>query len=255
MILPKTATARIISCDVFDTLLHRDHRSERQRFNDIAVRAAQRLAAERRIVRHPGAIYDARIEVQKQAYRALDLSCPTGDVRFADMVDAMGRILSLDAQAADILHQAEIAIEIAQLKANTPLLAWLAEQARAGCRIIAVSDTYHRGETIAQLLAAHAPDHPVAQIYASADHNATKRTGALFGVVLRQEGVAAANILHIGDDTTADVTMAQAAGLRSLQVLRPKHLVFRRRADALRARILHRLRIRAAQAPRSGAPA
>ncbi len=160
MLLPKTAAARIISCDVFDTLLYRDHRSERQRFNDIAVLAAQRLAAERGIVRHPGAIYDARLDVQKQAYRALDLSCPTGDVRFADMIDAMARILSLDAQAAEILHHAEIAIEIAQLTANTVLLDWLRAQARTGCRIIAVSDTYHRGETIAQLLAARAPDHP-----------------------------------------------------------------------------------------------
>lgn len=255
MRLPRTAAARIISCDVFDTLLHRDHRAERQRFNDIAVLAARRLAAERRIVRHPGAIYDARIDVQKQAYRALDLSCPTGDVRFADMIDAMGRILSLDAQAAEVLHEAEIAVEIAQLAANTVLLAWLREQAQAGCRIIAVSDTYHRGETIAQLLAAHAPDHPVARIYASADHNATKRTGALFEVVLRHEDVAAADILHIGDDTTADVTMAQAAGLRTLQVLRPKHLVFRRRADAVRARALHGLRIRAGRVSQAGGPA
>jgi len=254
MPLPKTAAARIISCDVFDTLLHRDHRSERRRVNDIAMLAAKRLAAERQIVRHPGAIYDARLEVQKQAYRALDLSCPTGDVRFADMIDAMGRILGLDAQAAEILHRAEIAIEIAQLKANTVLLNWLRDQARAGCRIIAVSDTYHRSETIAQLLAARAPDHPVAHIYASADHNATKRTGALFAVVLRQEGVAAADILHIGDDTTADVTMAQAAGLRALQVLRPKHLVYRRRADALRARVLHKLRIWAAHSQRADAP-
>ncbi|WP_370693872.1 HAD family hydrolase [Methylobacterium sp. NEAU K] len=254
MHLPKTAAARIISCDVFDTLLHRDHRSERQRFNDIAVLAARRLASERRIERHSGAIYDARIEVQKQAYRALDLSCPTGDVRFADMIEAMARILSLDAPAAEILHEAELEIERQQLKANAPLLAWLGEQAQAGCRIIAVSDIYHRGDTIAQLLAARAPHHPVARIYTSADHNATKRTGALFEVVLLEEGVAPAEILHIGDDGRADVTMAQAAGLRALQVLRPGHLVFRRRADALRARVLHALRIRAGHGRHGSAP-
>lgn len=246
MRLPKTAAARIISCDVFDTLLYRDHRSEYQRFNDIAKLATRRLANERRIERQSRVIYSARIEVQLQAYRALDLSCPTGDIRFADMVDAMGRILSLDAKSVDILHQAEINVELEQLKPNRPLLLWLSEQAQAGCRVIAVSDTYHRGDTIAQLLAVHAPNHPITRIYTSADYNATKRTGALFGTVLREEEANPAEILHIGDDTVADVNMAQKVGLRALQLLRPNHLIFRRRADSLRFRTLNALRILAA---------
>ncbi|WP_051092932.1 HAD family hydrolase [Methylobacterium sp. 77] len=241
MVLPERAAARVVSCDVFDTLLHRDHRSERRRFRDIADLASRRLAVEKGIALSSAAILHARIEVQRHAYRALDLARPTGDVRFADMIDAMARILDLDTDAAAILHDAEIAVEQAQLTPNKALFTWLTAQARVGCRIIAVSDTYHEASTIAQLLAALAPRHPVEQIHTSADHNATKRTGALFGAVLRAEGVAPADILHIGDDERADITMARAAGLRTLQVARPRHLIFRRRTDAVQSRLVQAL--------------
>lgn len=250
MLLPERSAARVVSCDVFDTLLLRDHRSESRRFRDIAGLAARRLAAEHGIQRDPAAIWTARTEVQRHAYRALDLARPTGDVRFADMVDAMARILGLAGPAAAILHEAEIAVERSQLSANAPLLAWLAAEAWSGTRVIAVSDIYHEAGTIALLLGALCPRHPVARIYTSADHDATKRTGALFATVLREEGAAPGEILHIGDDHRADVAMPRALGLRTLQVVRPRHLILRRRTDALRARIVSAL----APPPRYGRP-
>ncbi|MGV7032952.1 HAD family hydrolase [Methylobacterium symbioticum] len=241
MLLPERSAARVISCDVFDTLLLRDHRSESRRFRDIAALAAQRLATEHGILRDPAAIWSVRVEVQRHAYRALDLARPTGDVRFADMVDAMAQVLGLSGPPAAILHEAEIAVERAQLSANAPLLEWLGAEARAGARVIAVSDIYHDAATIGLLLGALCPRHPVARIYTSADHDATKRTGALFATVLRAEGAAPGEVLHIGDDHRADVSMPRALGLRTLQVVRPRHLILRRRTDALRARLVSAL--------------
>ncbi|MGT2481344.1 hypothetical protein ACU4GR_26610 [Methylobacterium oryzae CBMB20] len=110
-----------------------------------------------------------------------------------------------------------------------------------------MSDTYHRGETIAHLLNTLAPGHPVGRIYTSADHDATKRTRALFDVVLRNEKVVPSEVLHLGDDTLADVTMAAASGLRTAHLLRPRHMVLRRRLDAVRARVMHRHWIGAAR--------
>lgn len=238
MRLPETVEARVVSCDVFDTLLHRDHRSESRRFCDIAALAARRLACEHQIELHPAQIWHARVTVQRCAYRALDLSCPTGDIRFADMVDAMARILGLTGSAAWILHEAEVAVERSQLSANGPLLAWLGVQARDGRRVIAMSDTYHEAGTIADLLASLAPRHPIERVHTSADHNATKRMGSLFGTVLRAEGLAPAEVLHIGDNYRADVVMARTAGLQALQLPRPRHLLFRRRTDALLSRLV-----------------
>ena len=146
----------------------------------------------------------------------------------------MARLLDLDDAGVTILHEAEIAIETRQLSANRPLLDWLAGQARAGRRIIAASDTYHTASTIMLLLDTLAPGHPIAKVYTSADIDATKRSGALFHVVLRAELVRAPDMLHLGDDLTADIAMARRAGWRACQLTRPKHLRLRRKADALR---------------------
>ena len=238
MTLPEKAAALVVSCDVFDTLLLRDHRSESRRFRDIASLASARLARELGIDRAPAAIWNARIEVQRHAYRALELICPTGDVRFADMTDAMAQILGVGTDGANILYEAEVAVERSQLTPNRPILTWLAAQVRNGCRVVAVSDTYHASETIVQLLDTLAPANCVQHVYTSADHNATKRTGTLFRTVLVAEGVAPVDVLHIGDDWRADIEMARVQGLRAVQVTRPRHLLLRRRTDAVRSRLL-----------------
>lgn len=228
--------ARIISCDVFDTLLHRDHRSETRRFQDIASLASARLVVARQVLREPATIFAVRREVQREAYRALALTRPSGDVRFADMVDAMARMLALDEDGARILHEAELAVELRQLHPNRQLLDWLAGQAALGVRIIAISDTYHPAGTIGALLEALAPGHPVATVYTSADLDATKRSGALFPLVLQAEQARPADVLHLGDDPTADVAMPRAAGLPTRRLTRPFGLRLIRKLDAAIAR-------------------
>lgn len=234
-------TTTTISCDVFDTLLLRDDRAESSRFRTIAELVSQRLSGEHGIAINPRLVWRTRIRVQQQAYRAVELANPKGDVRFTDLVAVTATMLGLEGRRAAILREAEIAVERRQLRPNQPFLAWLAEQARMGRRVIAASDTYHEGATIAHLLDTLAPEHPVATIYTSADFNATKRSGALFPALLRAEGVRADQVLHVGDDALADVEMASAAGLKALHLVRPRHIRIRRKADAVRARLEHLL--------------
>lgn len=230
-------TTSVISCDVFDTLLHRDGRAESSRFRAIAELSAHRLSAEHGVALDPRRVWSTRMRVQRAAYRAVELSDPCGDVRFDDLIAVTATLLGLAPDQAAILREAEITVERRQLQPNRPLLRWLAGQAREGRRIVAASDTYHERATIAHLLDMLAPGHPVACIYTSADLNATKRTGALFPALLRAEGVRPEQVLHIGDDALADLTMASAAGLQALRIVRPRHLRLRRKADALRARL------------------
>ncbi|GLS42680.1 hypothetical protein GCM10007884_06650 [Methylobacterium brachythecii] len=230
-------TTTTISCDVFDTLLHRDDRAESSRFRTIAELVSQRLVGEHCVAIDPRLVWRTRIGVQRAAYRAVELATPDGDVRFADLVAVTATILGLEGRQAAILREAELAVERQQLRPNRPFLTWLAEQARAGRRVVAASDTYHDGATIEHLLDTLAPGHPVAAIYTSADLGATKRSGALFPALLRAEGVRADQVLHIGDDALADVAMASAAGLKTLHLVRPRHIRIRRKADAVRARV------------------
>lgn len=234
--------AAIISCDVFDTLLHRDHRSERHRQRNIAAVAAAQLIISLQVLREPAVIDRVRREVQREAYRVQDMTRPSGDVSFADMVDAMARLLALDAAGARILHEAELAVELSQLRPNRPLFDWLAAQAVGGRRIIAISDTYHSAATITGLLDALEPGHSIATVYTSADYDATKRSGALFTAVLRAEQARPSSMLHLGDDLLADVAMPRAAGIATRHLVRPTGLRFWRKMDALAARALGVLR-------------
>ncbi len=227
----------IVSCDVFDTLLHRDGRCETNRQRAVARVAAQRLRAERGIAIPAEAVRQARAEAQRYAYRALDMLHPSGEVRFAALVAATAERLALGPAEAAILAESELAVERAQLAPNRPLLAWLAAWARDGRRIVAVSDTWHEAATIRALLDAVAPGHPVMAVYTSADHDATKRSGALFTSVLRAEAAQPDRVLHIGDDAVADLAMARAAGLRCAPVRRPRALRLWRKLDAALARL------------------
>jgi hypothetical protein len=62
----------------------------------------------------------------------------------------------------------------------------------------------------------------VGRIYSSADIGATKRQGDLFGHVLREEGIVAGRVLHIGDDETADFRVPAELGLRTLHLPRSR---------------------------------
>lgn len=232
-------TNHMVSCDVFDTILHRDMRAEGSRFESVARLAATRLRSELGVERSVKAVLRARMAAHRSAYRALDQVDPTGEVRFDTIVTAMVLLLGLDLAAAAVLEGAEIAVETAQLRPNKSLLKWLKAQADLGRRIIAVSDTWHTRETILALLEQVAPGHPIAEVYTSADQNATKRTGTLFKYVVRAEGKQPHQILHIGDDPIADLAMARAAGLRCKSIPRAGYMRWGRKIDAVQFRISH----------------
>lgn len=230
-------SARIISCDVFDTLLRRNGIAEPNRVRLIADRATVLLAEERGISIDARALWRARMDVQRHAYRALDMVHPTGEVTFAKLMHGMSTALGLGAIEADIFKRAEIAIERTQLAPNRALLAWLLQHAANGIRIIAISDTWHDVPTIMELLDAVAPGHPVAKVYTSADLDATKRSARIFPVIAAEEGMPPSEFLHLGDDELADDLMPRSAGWRAQRIPRSGLVMARRRLDGIRARL------------------
>lgn len=235
------AAPRVISCDVFDTLLKRNHIAESNRVKRIATRAAAMLADECGLRIDADAIWRSRVDVQHYAYRALDMTHPTGEVRFDRMMAALAALLGLGSAEAAVLARAEIAVEQTQLAPNVPLLTWLALRAAEGIRIIAVSDIWHNAATIRDLLDAAAPGNPVAMVYTSADFDASKRSGAIFPLLTAAEGVPAGAFFHIGDDELADELMPHRAGLHAHCIARPGVTLLYRRLDGVHARLRHRM--------------
>lgn len=204
----------VVSVDLFDTVLLRDHRCERRRFLLMARRAAAALQQAGHDV-PAEALYRTRLDAQRLAYRALELARPEGDVPLGRIYHMQTTILGLPPGAGEVLKTAELDFEAASLRPNRGLLARLAALRTGGKRIIAISDIYLPRADLCGLLGRVAPGHPIDAVYCSAELNLTKRSSELFRAVLALEGVQARRVLHLGDDRRADHEMARRAGLQA----------------------------------------
>lgn len=214
-----------LSLDVFDTLLLRDLRPERARFQAIASRGSAALRERLGADVPATAIHRVRLEVQALAYRTLELEQPHGDIRLADMAAVQARVLGLGTEGAAILEDAEIAEETETLRPHDRVVAWAAEWARRGKRVIAVSDTYLSEPRLRRLLDDLSAGGGLSAVYSSSEEGSTKRSSHLFGMVIAKEGTDPGRMVHCGDDLWADVRMAEKAGLRAHRL--PRSRAFR----------------------------
>lgn len=223
----------LISTDCFDTLLLRDNRSEWQRLAAIAQRTAAALAAHGHRLDAP-LLLSTRLQAQKLAYRALEAVEPEGDVTLDAILRLQARMLQIDPALATVMADCELKEERISLRPNAWVIDRLEAAARAGRRVIAVSDTYLPADALRMLAATVIGTHPVMAFYSSADIGLTKRGGRLFDYVAKCEGVAPARILHIGDHGHADVTMARRAGLQAAHLPRPRLVMLKRIGSRIR---------------------
>lgn len=208
------AAIDLVSVDLFDTILLRDHRCERRRFLLMARQASAALHRAGYDV-PVEALYRSRRDAQRLAYRALELIRPEGDVPLARIYHMQTTILGLPPGVAELLKAAELNFEASSLRPNRSLLRLLARLRASGKRVIAISDIYLPHEDLCVLLDQVAPGHPIDAVYCSAELNLTKRSSELFRAVMDLEGAQAGRVLHLGDDRRADLEMARRAGLQS----------------------------------------
>jgi FMN phosphatase YigB (HAD superfamily) len=205
---------RLISTDLFDTVLLRDRTIETDRLALACRRAAPRVGVA------PEVLIRLRWAFQDSAYRAIAMEQWRGDAALMSVCHGMAAVLGLTDAAARILRDAEIEIEIEHLSPNRPLLTVLRRAARSGIRVIAVSDTYYAAPELHRILDAVADPSPISTVYASADLGLTKHAGDIFAEVERRENSGSAHILHIGDSLRSDVENARAAGWSALHLPR-----------------------------------
>ncbi len=138
----------------------------------------------------------------------------------------------------------ECEVEKGLLRPNRELCDLCREFISSGKRVIALSDMYHDTAFIAALLAE--ADLPIDEIYVSSDTGKLKNTGGMYAHLVARLGVSPSDILHIGDNWTADVKLARANGITAIyypkiQVqasatpLIPQHLLSPARPDRIYA--------------------
>jgi len=240
--------ARLISVDVFDTLLLRNGSSERSRLISGERRFAALLASQGRPV-DAELLLRARIDAQRFAYRALDVDGGEGEVRLVDVVSRQLAVLGLPRSFVDARVEIEVTIEEDSLAANRPLAAFLNECRVAGARIVAVSDTALSAAALSRLMARFHKEGLIDRIYASADEGATKRHGELFRHVSAAEAVPLSQMLHLGDDAHADVAVPRRLGIGAVHLPRPALRGHLRKADGAVSEIGRQLTRRSENKP------
>ena len=220
------ASHDVIFTDVFDTILLRKPISERRRqykaaelFVDAGHCGARAEESRQACI---DAVYWSRRKAQALAFRGLNAQGDKNEVRLSTVLAAQAALLGLGEAAVEGLRRAELDIEKASLRLNTSLIAEYRAAVAAGATLYAVSDTMLDTESLTELIENYVESNIFARIYSSADERKSKREGSLFGHILAQNNLNAADVLHIGDDVHADGERALAAGLKS-------HLVPRRK--------------------------
>lgn len=205
---------KVVSTDLFDTVVLRDRSTESERFAFAARRAARLLGVD------PAVVARLRWSFHDNAYRAVAMERPEGDAALRDICRAMATALGRGDDAAEILRIAEVDTDIAHLRPNRPLLALYGQLARRGVRIVVVSDTYYGESDLRRILEGVVGTHPFAAVYSSAGIGLTKHRGHLFGEVAEREQLSTDQILHVGDHPDADVRLARAAGWTAVHLPR-----------------------------------
>lgn len=190
-----------LSLDCFDTLLWRDTHAPRDLFGALPeITVAQRGWAEDR-ARNAVALRHNRREVTiGEIYREL---LPNGSE--TERAAAVER--ELDAEAAHCF-------------AFAPTVALMREAKARGLQVFIVSDTYLDADQLGGLIAAAAGKGVSAlidRIFCSSAYGMPKAKG-LYGQVLRELGIAPEQILHIGDNKSADVDGVAPFGVQTLHL-------------------------------------
>jgi len=218
---------KILSTDVFDTLLLRKPIAERHRLAMIAERFAKRAQM------NPQAVLWTRRQAQQASDSVRRICGGRGEVRLADLHRRQAELLALDESFLPLLLEAELDVEKQIVVPNWPLINDIRTLREKGIRVIAISDTPLSETAVSELIDHVAGPKIVDRVYASADANATKRKGLLFGKVLKSEKVRGSDVFHVGDDERADLKNAGLAGLSVAYVPRPRSHTVRRKLDTV----------------------
>lgn len=210
-ILDQAEDVRILSFDIFDTVLWRDDRSELARFADIA-----RVFAERMPDHDPCAWLTARIFSASHAYQMSEMIENTTEGRLRDialnMMHAM-RIPGDRKKAAELWCQSELEVEATQLRV-APFIDQLIDTLVArGKTVIFLSDMYLQADQIRHLLDDMGFDMKrVTRLISTADERVNKRSGTIFPRLARDMDAHPKDFLHMGDSLTSDFVMPLQAG-------------------------------------------
>jgi len=177
-------TAKVVSFDLFDTLIYRKSISHYQMWKSVS------------------RTYFVRRAIAEVVARVAKRIKGIPEVSDFDIYNRMPDKWDLEF---------EISLELKNLLPNPFTMSFLRQAIASDATVCIVSDTHYREASVRRFL-----EHlgiPDVKIFTSSEFGFTKSTG-LFGEVQKQLGVAFSEWIHIGDNLHSDVISAKKLGIR-----------------------------------------
>lgn len=210
---------KVLSLDVFDTILLRDNTPEAERYLELSQHLDRAIVKAFPDLSSPGvrALLEARIEGMQLTYRTGERKQDCNEGSIYDVVHSVALAITADPvrhkEVAKWLLDEEIAYETRVLSLNPAIAEIVAEFAKKG-RVILISDMYLHADEIRRLFEAIEPKFlkHISALISSADEIVSKHRGPIFDLVSRRLKFKPDDVLHIGDSLSSDVHSARKAG-------------------------------------------
>ncbi|MFI3228829.1 MAG: glycosyltransferase, partial [Bacillota bacterium] len=200
---------KIISFDIFDTLLIREVWNPNDTFNIMEVSANKIMG-----LNGENNFYQMRLAAEEVARRIL--GGVAEDISLTDIYKQFGVMFSFSDDIVHELQALEISTELANIKVRHYGRELLEFTKAIGKKVILVSDMYLEEETVKAMLTKVGIDEDMYDsFYLSSTENLLKATGSLFEYVLKCEEIKPKEMLHIGDTWGIDIEKAAALGIKT----------------------------------------
>lgn len=212
---PSTPTVRmpleVVSFDVFDTIILRRCTTP----NGVFERACRLAGCD---VTRPGlaeSFTQHRSLAEAKTRKAVLRETGSGEVTIEQIYARFPRhLFGLNNLSPEDLADAEFQAELDLCVANPDLLSFYGTARNAGMRTGFVSDTYWNSERLGRLIRNIAPGQQWDFLYASCDHGSSKSEN-LFRKVLKEQELSGRQMLHIGDNSVADIEAPKKLGIET----------------------------------------
>ena len=214
---------RLVSVDVFDTLLLRDTIPEPVRFRAISELQHAAICNEGNSEIGPLAWYRLRQEAARTVYFT---KTPKFGAREASWHEIFHVLLATGGVPAnqtnlDSCLEIELQYESQRLRLNKPLWQLLRAAQAQGKPVVFISDMYLNASCIGELInraLGHVAD---LKIYSSAEFGFGKSSGEIFRVAANEASVRFDQMVHCGDNRHADFEVPSSLGISACYLPRP----------------------------------
>jgi FMN phosphatase YigB (HAD superfamily) len=202
--------AKVVSFDVFDTLLTRITPDPDDVFRLVEARLD---ASSGRPTQFAALRKDAEHRLRRRSTR--DVSC---DQIYAEMSRT-----DLPSELVAEARAVEMAVEMSVLRPRERMMDAFRHAVRTGKRVVLTSDIYLTRERLESLLHAKGV-RGYHELYVSSDVGVRKDTGAMWEHLTKAEDAKSDGFLHVGDNEHSDVQLPVDRGIKTFHVLSPRNL-------------------------------